>query len=125
MTASTLQWIPILPDPDLTPLQHSHRMALDASRTELDLELPATEALRGVNRALLVYHKAILRPRTIVAWAYVQCELWNARAAAVRSGVSVRGDEVHTLISRCYTEASARVEQILAAEASGRADVRV
>lgn len=125
MTASTLQWIPILADPDLTPLQHSHRMALDAQRTELDLKLPATEALAGVNRALRIYTKAITRPRTIVAWSYVQCELWNARAAAVRSGVAVRGGTVYALISRCYTEASSRVEQILAAEAAGCADVRV
>lgn len=130
MTAAELQWIPVVdltlaPDPEATPLQQTHRMALEVARTEMDLELPPGQARDALARAVRMYNKAASRPRTATCWAFVQCEPWNARAAAVRAGCLDRDSPEYRFVSDRYTDASLRIESILAQEAAGRADVRL
>lgn len=125
MNAGELQWIPVIADPAMTALQQTHRMALDAQRTELELDVGPSEALDRVNRALRCYHKAASRPRKAACWSFVACELWNARQDAIRAGALVRGTEEHRFVSDRYTDAQLRSEHGHALEIAGHADVRV
>lgn len=129
MNATELQWIPTLaiePDPDLTPLQQTHRMAMaEIARTELDLERPPLETLERADRAIRVYHNAASRPRKVACWEFVANELWNARADAIRAGAIIRGSDDYVFISDRYRDAARRAEHGRALEARGHADVRL
>lgn len=123
--ATELQWIPVIADPDLTALQHTHQMARSVQRNGMELDVEPQDALDAVNRALRCYRKAALRPRKAACWSYVACQMWNARQDAERSGAVVVGDFVHDLVSSCYTDAQLRSEHGHAMELAGHADVRV
>lgn len=93
--------------------------------TPLELDLTAQAATGALRRALHVYAKATSRPRKAGCWAFVQCELWNARQDALRSGALVRGSEEHKLVTARYTDATHRLETARAMERAGHADARV
>lgn len=134
MNHAELTWIPVVhldpnADPELTPLQQTHRMALETARTmhatPLELDMAPSDATMALHRALRCYSKAASRPRKAACWSFVACELWNARQDAVRAGVLDRESDSYAFISDCYTDAQLRSEQGHALEIAGHADVRV
>lgn len=96
-----------------------------SNSTPIELDLSSDAAGQALTRALRVYHKAASRPRTAQCWAYVQCELWNARQDAVRAGFLVRGSQEHRFVSDRYTDATNRLDTARRMERAGRADARV
>lgn len=113
-------------DPDATPLQQTHRAAMDASlRASALLEPNTRGAGLALARALRCFERAASRPRKAQCWAFVQCELWNARAYAVRAGVLARGSEGHAFVTARYTDATHRLETARRMERLGNADARV
>lgn len=93
--------------------------------TPQDLDLNAAAASQALRRALHVYDRASSRPRKAQCWAYVQCELWNARQDALRTGALVRGSEPHRFVSDRYSDASNKLETARRMERAGHADARV
>lgn len=91
----------------------------------MELDLTREAATHALRRALHVYVKARLRPRKAGAWAYVQCELWNARQDALRTGALKRHTEQYSHVSECYSEATRRWSWARTLEGQGNADVRV
>jgi hypothetical protein len=114
-------------DPDLTPVQQSHRAAREIiARTEHELAPRSNlHAMIAVRRALHTYHKAASRPRTGNCWAFVVSELWNARANALKTGAIVRHSQDHVFISDRYNDAQNKLSTARQMERNGRADARV
>lgn len=116
----------IVADPNATPLQQTHRLAMMATAaTAIELDLSPSQAFENLNRALRTYAKAASRPRKVACWDFVACELWNARADAVRSGALDRGSQEYVFVSDRYNDAHGRSEHGHTLERLGHADVRL
>jgi hypothetical protein len=112
------------PDPDSTPLQHTHRMALEIAMTEADLDGSPVEVRRRILHAAKVYERAIDHQRKATCWAYVLALLSDARQAGVLCGIAPRGSLKHAALSRMHDDISQRFEACLEAERDGIADAR-
>lgn len=107
-------------DPDLTPAQQTHRLALEVSLLEHEMD-----PCRALSRALRCYERAASRPRKIACWEFVSQQLWNARQDALHSGVLDRDSERYREISHRYSDARRRCEFGHLLEDFGHSYVRV
>lgn len=78
----------------------------------LELDLTYQAAADALRRALRVYNKATSRPRKAECWAYVECQLWNARQDAVHAGVIARGTGSYSFVSDRLVDSGHRLESI-------------
>ena len=83
------------------------------------------QAYKALNHALRCYNKMASRPRTGNAWAWMECELWNARADAVRLGALDRNSDNYVFVSDRLHDAQHRRQWARMLEDQGRTSVRV
>lgn len=80
---------------------------------------PTVEAvMTELAKAMQHFELLIRRPRKANAWSFIECRLWNARAAALAAGVLNRGSERYRQVSGRLHEASLRRQRSTSIESA-------